>query len=88
VARYSGVSGYCAATAEIEAETDIRLRRLWLAVDVGRVINPDGVINQVEADLGKTDADAARGLGAGGGADQSRCRIPRCGVGPRTGGQA
>ena len=24
------------------------LRRLWLAVDVGRVINPDGVINQVE----------------------------------------
>ena len=62
MARYSGVSGYCAA-AEIEAETDIRLRRLWLAVDVGRVINPDGVINQVEADLGKTDADAARGLG-------------------------
>ena len=24
------------------------MRRLWLAVDVGRVINPDGVINQVE----------------------------------------
>jgi CO/xanthine dehydrogenase Mo-binding subunit len=48
VARYSGVSGYCAAVAEVEADTDIRLRRLWLAVDVGRVINPDGVINQVE----------------------------------------
>ena len=26
----------------------MRLRRLWLAVDVGRVINPDGVRNQVE----------------------------------------
>ena len=26
----------------------IQLRRLWLAVDVGRVINPDGVRNQVE----------------------------------------
>jgi CO/xanthine dehydrogenase Mo-binding subunit/aerobic-type carbon monoxide dehydrogenase small subunit (CoxS/CutS family) len=48
VARYSGVSGYCAAVAEVEADTDIRVRRLWLAVDVGRVINPDGVINQAE----------------------------------------
>jgi nicotinate dehydrogenase subunit B len=48
VARYSGVAGYCAVVAEVEADTDVRLRRLWLAVDVGRVINPDGVINQVE----------------------------------------
>jgi nicotinate dehydrogenase subunit B len=48
VARYSGVAGYCAAVAEVEADTDIRVRRLWLAVDVGRVINPDGVTNQVE----------------------------------------
>ena len=48
VARYSGVSGYCAAVAQVEADTEVRLRRLWLAVDVGRVINPDGVINQVE----------------------------------------
>jgi CO/xanthine dehydrogenase Mo-binding subunit/aerobic-type carbon monoxide dehydrogenase small subunit (CoxS/CutS family) len=48
VARYSGVSGYCAAVAEVEAGTDIRVRSLWLAVDVGRVINPDGVVNQVE----------------------------------------
>jgi CO/xanthine dehydrogenase Mo-binding subunit len=48
VARYKGDAGYCAAVAEVEADTDIRVRRLWLAVDVGRVINPDGVINQVE----------------------------------------
>jgi nicotinate dehydrogenase subunit B len=48
VARYSGVAGYCAAVAEVDADTDIRVRRLWLAVDVGRVINPDGVLNQVE----------------------------------------
>ena len=32
----------------MEADTGIRVRRLWVAVDVGRVINPDGVINQVE----------------------------------------
>jgi nicotinate dehydrogenase subunit B len=48
VARYKGVAGYCAAVAEVEADTDIRVCRLWLAVDVGRVINPDGVMNQVE----------------------------------------
>jgi CO/xanthine dehydrogenase Mo-binding subunit len=48
VARYSGIAGYCAAVAQVQAGTGIRVRRLWLAVDVGRVINPDGVINQVE----------------------------------------
>jgi nicotinate dehydrogenase subunit B len=48
VARYSGVSGYCAAVAEVDADSDIRVRSLWLAVDVGRVINPDGVVSQVE----------------------------------------
>jgi CO/xanthine dehydrogenase Mo-binding subunit len=47
-ARYKGLAGYCAAVAEVEAGTDVRLRRLWLAADVGRVINPDGVISQVE----------------------------------------
>ncbi len=47
-ARYKGLAGYCAAVAEVGADTDVQLRRLWLAVDVGRVINPDGVINQVE----------------------------------------
>ena len=47
-ARYKGTSGYCAAVAEVAADTSIQLRRLWLAVDVGRVINPDGVRNQVE----------------------------------------
>jgi nicotinate dehydrogenase subunit B len=47
-ARYKGLAGYCAAVAEVEARSDVRVRRVWLAVDVGTVINPDGVINQVE----------------------------------------
>jgi CO/xanthine dehydrogenase Mo-binding subunit len=47
-ARYKGGAGYCAAVARVEADTDVRVSRLWLAVDVGRVINPDGVVNQVE----------------------------------------
>jgi nicotinate dehydrogenase subunit B len=47
-ARYKGTSGYCAAVARVEAGTDVRVTDVWLAADVGRVINPDGVINQVE----------------------------------------
>jgi CO/xanthine dehydrogenase Mo-binding subunit len=48
VARYKGLAGYCAAVAEVTADTSVALRNLWLAVDVGQVINPDGVLNQVE----------------------------------------
>ena len=48
LARYKSVGAYCAVVAEVEAEHDIAVRRLTIAVDVGRVINPDGVVNQVE----------------------------------------
>ena len=47
-ARYKGAGAYCAAVAEVEGEADVRVRRLVLAVDVGEVINPDGVRNQME----------------------------------------
>src|SRR5258708_17476720 len=45
VARYRGVAGDCAAVAEGEADTDIPVRRLWLAGGVGRGINPTRAIN-------------------------------------------
>ncbi len=48
VARYKGSGAWCAAVAEIEAGARIVCRRLWLAGDVGEVINPDGTINQFE----------------------------------------
>jgi CO/xanthine dehydrogenase Mo-binding subunit len=47
-ARYKGTGAWCAAVAEIVAEAEIRVRRLWLAADVGEVVNPDGVANQLE----------------------------------------
>jgi len=47
-ARYKGRGAYCAVVAEVEAEHDIRVHRLTIAVDVGRVVNPDGVRNQME----------------------------------------
>jgi CO/xanthine dehydrogenase Mo-binding subunit len=47
-AKYKNLGAYCAVIAEIEAEREIRVRRLVAAVDVGLVINPDGVANQIE----------------------------------------
>ena len=47
-ARYKGGGAYCAVLAEIEAEAEIRVRRLVIAIDAGLVINPDGVANQIE----------------------------------------
>ena len=34
--------------AEVTAITEIRVRRLTIAVDAGLIINPDGAVNQVE----------------------------------------
>jgi CO/xanthine dehydrogenase Mo-binding subunit len=47
-ARYKDRGAYCAVVAEVEAVHEVRLRRLAVAVDVGRVVNPDGVRNQIE----------------------------------------
>jgi CO/xanthine dehydrogenase Mo-binding subunit len=47
-AKYKNLGAYCAVVAEIEAEREIRVHRLVVAVDVGLVINPDGVANQIE----------------------------------------
>jgi len=47
-ARYKNLGAYCAAVAEVEVGHEVRVERLILAVDVGLVINPDGVINQIE----------------------------------------
>ena len=47
-ARYKNAGAYCAAIAEVEGNEDVRVRKLWIAVDVGEAINPDGVANQIE----------------------------------------
>ena len=46
--RYKNTGAYCAAVASVDVSRDVRVEKLWLAVDVGRVVNLDGVINQVE----------------------------------------
>jgi CO/xanthine dehydrogenase Mo-binding subunit len=47
-AKYKNLGAYCAVVAEVEAEREIRVRRLVVAIDVGLVVNPDGVRNQIE----------------------------------------
>ncbi|MXP62674.1 xanthine dehydrogenase family protein molybdopterin-binding subunit [Roseomonas sp. M0104] len=47
-ARYKGSGAWCAVAAEVEAAEVVRVRRLWIAADVGQVINPDGALNQLE----------------------------------------
>ena len=47
-ARYKNTGAYCAVVASIEAGHGIKVNRLWIAVDVGRVVCPDGVVNQIE----------------------------------------
>ena len=47
-ARYKGGGAYCAVVAEVETKAEVRVHRLVIAVDVGLVINPDGVANQIE----------------------------------------
>ena len=48
LARYKGKGAWLAAVAEVAVDEAVRVERLWLAVDAGLVINPDGARNQVE----------------------------------------
>jgi CO/xanthine dehydrogenase Mo-binding subunit len=47
-ARYKNTGAYCAVIAEVEGAEHICVRRLTIAVDVGEIVNPDGVTNQIE----------------------------------------
>ena len=47
-AKYKNIGAYCAVVAEVEVGHEVRVLRLTLAVDVGLVVNPDGVRNQIE----------------------------------------
>jgi nicotinate dehydrogenase subunit B len=47
-ARYKNSAAYCAVVIEIEVTDRILLERVTVAVDAGEVINPDGLLNQIE----------------------------------------
>lgn len=47
-ARYKNTGGYCAVVAELVMEEDAKLKKLYIAADLGLVIHPDGARNQLE----------------------------------------
>ncbi|MGB8633379.1 MAG: molybdopterin cofactor-binding domain-containing protein [Xanthobacteraceae bacterium] len=50
-ARYKNLAAYCAIACEVEVKPDTgqpRLVRAVAAVDSGQVVNPDGIVNQIE----------------------------------------
>jgi CO/xanthine dehydrogenase Mo-binding subunit len=49
--QYNNAYGYFAVVVEIGLEPDLHVRRAVGAVDVGRAINPDGIINQTEGGI-------------------------------------
>jgi nicotinate dehydrogenase subunit B len=49
--RYKNRAAYAAIVAEVEVEEEVRVKRLWAAVDAGLVINPDGAANQIEGGI-------------------------------------
>lgn len=48
LARYKGRGAWLAAVAEVSVEAEVRLTRLWLAVDAGMIVNPVGARMQIE----------------------------------------
>jgi CO/xanthine dehydrogenase Mo-binding subunit len=46
--RYKNRGSYCAVVADVQATDRLHVSRLTIAVDVGRVVNVDGVRNQIE----------------------------------------
>lgn len=50
-ARYKNRAGYMAAVAEVEVADEVRVSRVWAAVDAGLVINPDGAASQIEGGI-------------------------------------
>lgn len=53
-ARYKNLGCYVAVIAEVEIGNEIAVKRAWAAADAGLVINPDGLVNQIEGGIIQT----------------------------------
>ena len=53
-ARYKNLACYCAVVADVEVDSasgKVRVTRAYAAVDAGLIINPDGLVNQIEGGI-------------------------------------
>ncbi|HET6969550.1 MAG TPA: molybdopterin cofactor-binding domain-containing protein [Phenylobacterium sp.] len=49
--RHRSRGAWCAVAAEVEVDAEVRLVKLWCAVDGGLIVNPDGAKNQLEGGM-------------------------------------
>ncbi len=49
--RYKNRAGYLALVVDVRVDDEVRLEKIWCAVDCGLAISPDGVRNQVEGGI-------------------------------------
>ena len=47
-ARYKNTGAYCAVVVELVVAEKIKLHKLWIAADLGRVVDEAGAVNQLE----------------------------------------
>jgi len=50
-ARYKNAAAYFACVAEVALRRDIRVTRVWGAIDAGMAVSPDGLANQAEGGI-------------------------------------
>ena len=50
-ARYKNIGNYAAVVAEVELTERVCVKRVVAAVDCGCIVNPDGVLNQIEGGI-------------------------------------
>jgi CO/xanthine dehydrogenase Mo-binding subunit len=47
-ARYKNTGAFCAVVVELVVAEKVRLHKLWIAADLGHVVDADGAANQLE----------------------------------------
>ena len=49
--QYKNKSTYCAVVARVHLDEQVNVTQIWACADAGEVINPDGLINQIEGGI-------------------------------------
>ncbi len=49
--RYKNFGAYCAVVVQVRVEEKIYVEKVWSTADAGRIINPDGLLNQIEGGI-------------------------------------
>ena len=50
-ARYKNIGNYAAVIAEVSIDQAVHVKRVYAAIDCGCIVNPDGVLNQIEGGM-------------------------------------